>query len=58
MDKNSYAYLKYIKPFEDQEQKVKRNKVKDWFKSNVFNIVNSIGMIIAILISLIALCKQ
>lgn len=55
--KNSIAYEKYVKPLKNQTKLNKKQKLLKWLKEHTFDILQAIGTIVAIIISIFALMK-
>ena len=49
----SKAYEKYIKPMLEREKAQKKQKRKDWWKNNFWNIINTLIAFVALIISLL-----
>ena len=52
LDKNSYAYKKYIKPIQDREKSIKQEHIKNWFKTHIFDLLNLIIAVLALIVAL------
>lgn len=51
--KKSNAYKKYVKPVIDRENAAKKQKRKNWWKENSWNIINTLIALAALIISLL-----
>lgn len=57
LDKNSYAYQKYVKPIKDREKFIKFKHITDWLTANILSLLSLVVAILSLIVSIIALNK-
>lgn len=55
LNKNGYAYQKYVKPSKDREKAMAKNKRKKWWAENWIAMIGVFISIISLVVSIIAL---
>lgn len=56
--KGSYAYEKYISPNEERKKRNRNAKRNNWWKSNIWNVLNTILALIAAVTGIISIILQ